>query len=113
MATQSLDAVPTAPRIGDLAQDRELANVVGIVVGHYLHLPQDDMLVVARNRAGEVGPVIGRDTDDRRQVALERRDAFVPLLCRRPSVPCRPVVPWRDGPMRQSWEGLTQETIRV
>jgi hypothetical protein len=97
MVDQSLDAVPTAPRVGDLAQDAQLANVVGIVVGHDQDLPQDGVLVVARDRAEEVGPVIGHDANDRLQVALECRDALVLHLLRRPRVQGRPIVPRPGG----------------
>ena len=47
--------------LGDLAQDAQFADVVGIVVGHDQDLPQDGVLVVARDRAEEVSPVIGHD----------------------------------------------------
>jgi hypothetical protein len=65
MAAQSLETVPMAPRLADLAQDPEFANVVGIVVGHNQDLPQDGVLIVARDRAEEVGSVIGHDADER------------------------------------------------
>ena len=56
MAARSLDAVPTAPGVGDLTQDAQFADVVGIVVGHDQHLPQHGVLVVAWDRAEEVRP---------------------------------------------------------
>src|SRR5215204_5258369 len=93
MAARSLDAVPTAPGLGDLTQDAQFADVVGIVVGHDQHLPQHGVLVVAWDRAEEVRPVIDHDADNRSEVPLERTDTLIPLVFRRPRVLCRPVVP--------------------
>ena len=68
------------PGAGDLAQDRELADVIGVVVGHDPHLAQDGVPPVVRKRRLEVGRGVEDDLAQGPAVGERGRDGRRELL---------------------------------
>src|SRR5450759_3034351 len=76
----------------DLTEDRELADVVGVVVAHQAHLTEDGVPRGVRDRCEQVGGGIGHELVERRAVGPETLDRQRELLGRRSGVARRPVL---------------------
>src|SRR5664280_2930302 len=76
----------------DLTEDRELADVVGVVVADQAYLTEDGVPRGVRDRCQQVGGEIGHELVERRAVGPETLNRQRELLGRRSGVARRPVL---------------------
>jgi len=79
------------PGAHDLTEDRELADVVGVVIADYAHFAQDGVARGIRNRRQQVGHGIRHKLVECGAVGPETLDGQRELVGRRSGIVCRPV----------------------